>query len=272
MSLKEFSLTVDGLRAQCWEGGSGTPLLLLHGSGPGAASQGTWRLVLEPLMARYRVLATDLIGFGMSDRKAEGPFFDIDLWMKQAHALLDYAGGEKAYVIGHSLSGYLAMRLASEDSRVAKLVTTGTMGANFACNAETEKCWTFPQTREQLRSTLESLMFDRSGITDELLDYRMGILHDGKYGPYFSSMFAGDKQRCIKAASLSPEQLQRIRCPVLMIHGREDIMFPAEGTTMEISKHLPQADILLLSQCRHLPAAEHPGKVAAAVTDFFGPV
>lgn len=268
MALQPFTLTVRGLKAQCWEGGQGTPLLLFHGSGPGAASAGTWRLVIDQLMARYHVYATDLFGFGESDQVKDGPAFDADLWAAQTRALLDHTGSDHAYVIGHSISGALSLRLASEDARVKKLVTTATMGTNFPCNAETEKCWTFPETREQLRDTLQSLMLDRSGITDELLDYRMGILHSGSYGANFKRMFAGDKQQYIQAVTLTPEQLGRIGCPVLMIHGRNDIMFPAEQTTMVLAPMLPQADILLLAQCAHLPALEQSGKVLDAVTAF----
>ena len=54
---------------------------MLHGSGPGAGTIGNWRLVLEPLAARYRITATDLIGFGASGRKTEEPYFDLPLWL-----------------------------------------------------------------------------------------------------------------------------------------------------------------------------------------------
>jgi 2-hydroxymuconate-semialdehyde hydrolase len=71
---------VDGVRAHYWQGGSGFPLLMLHGVGPGTSSQGNYGPVLEPLAARCHIVAPDLIGFGGSHRKRTQPYFDIELW------------------------------------------------------------------------------------------------------------------------------------------------------------------------------------------------
>ena len=56
MALAERDITVEGHRVHLWEGGEGFPILMLHGSGPGAGTIGNWRLVLEPLAARYRIV------------------------------------------------------------------------------------------------------------------------------------------------------------------------------------------------------------------------
>ncbi|HOA51584.1 MAG TPA: alpha/beta fold hydrolase, partial [Thermogutta sp.] len=47
--------------------GSGAPLLLLHGSGPGVSAYANWRRVLPALAEHARVLAPDLAGFGYSE-------------------------------------------------------------------------------------------------------------------------------------------------------------------------------------------------------------
>jgi 2-hydroxymuconate-semialdehyde hydrolase len=268
MALEEFTLAVQGLKARCWHGGEGPALLLLHGSGPGASSTSAWRLVLEPLMQHFHVYAIDLFGFGASDTKTEMPYFDADLWLEQGRAMLDHIGGERIYVVGHSISGLLALRLASQDRRVAKLVTTGSMGTRFRCNPATARCWTLPETREQLRATLAELMYDTSAITEEVLDYRMGVLREGNYGAYFAQMFSGDKQALIDQSALSTEELGAITCPVLMIHGQDDVMFPAAETSCVMAPLIADADLLLLSRCAHLPATEHPRKFMDAVRSF----
>lgn len=270
MDLNRFELSVRGIKAQCWEGGQGRPLLLLHGSGPGAASPGTWRHVLEPLKSRFHLYVTDLIGFGESGRKREGPYFDPGLWLDQVRALMDAVPERELFMVGHSISGALALRIASEDPRVARLMTTATMGWSFLETIHTGKCWTFPSHKDDLRRTLEALMYDHSGITDDLLELRMKILNTGEYRSYFSGMFAGEKQQYIDAVALTREQLARVRCPTLLLHGRNDLLFPAEGTTLPLLSCLPQADAVLLAQCGHLPALEHPKKVADAMLSFFG--
>ena len=216
MALAERDIDVEGHRVHIWEGGAGFPILMLHGSGPGAGTIGNWRLVLEPLAARYRIVATDLIGFGASGRKKREPYFDLPLWRRQAQAVLDLLPrGEDgdAGVIGHSLSASIALRLAMDNPRVTRVMTTGAMGARASVNRETEICWRFPETREELREAAEILVHDPTVITDAFLDARMAILHDGDYGPYFKSMFAGDKQRFIDAAVLAPERLAALGLP-----------------------------------------------------------
>lgn len=270
MNLQERDLEYRGLRVHLWEGGSGFPILLLHGSGPGASTLGNWRAVLEPLASHYHVIAADLVGFGLSDRKPEPPYFDFDLWLGQAGFLLGQFHEDRVGLIGHSLSGAIALKLAARERRVSHVLTTGTMGTRFRPNADTELVWTFPADREALQRTAEVLIHDRALITDEYLDNRMKVLHSGDYEAYFSSMFSGDKQRYVDAALLADEELAAIGARVLMIHGRQDTGFPFEETTLQLARHLPDADVLALGRCRHSPALEHPDKFMQAARTLFG--
>ena len=270
MALAERDIALEGHRVHIWEGGQGFPILMLHGSGPGAGTVGNWRLVLEPLVGRYRIVATDLIGFGASGRKEQEPYFDLPLWRRQAQAALDLLPAGDTGVIGHSLSASLALGLAIDNPRVTKVMTTGAMGARGMANRETEICWRFPETREELREAAEILVHDPSVITDAFLDARMAILHDGEYGPYFRSMFAGDKQRFIDAAVLAPEKLAALTCDVMMLHGRDDRPFPCEENTRVLARHIPKADTLVIAECGHSPALEHPDKLLGAAQMLFG--
>ena len=258
MSLLESETTFEGIGVRFWEGGRGSPLLLIHGSGPGASTLGNWRLVLEPLAARDHVIAADLIGFGLSGRKKTAPYFDLDLWLRQSQAMLDRFDRDDISVMGHSVSGSLALRLAAADKRVKRVLTTGTMGASFKCNEHLVRTWTFPETSEDLRLAGETLVYDKSVITEAYLEGRMRVLNAPKYADYFRSMFAGDKQAYIDATVLPVDQLRSITSDILMIHGREDLPLPFEQTTLAVARHLQRADVVVLSLCGHSPAIEHP--------------
>jgi 2-hydroxymuconate-semialdehyde hydrolase len=54
MSLREPTLLFEGMQMRCSEGGRAFPILLLHGSGPGASTASTWHLVLPQLAKRKR--------------------------------------------------------------------------------------------------------------------------------------------------------------------------------------------------------------------------
>lgn len=268
--MQDKSFDFRGIPVHYMEGGSGFPVLMIHGSGPGASTLGNWRLVLDPLEARYHVFAMDLVGFGKSGRKPAPPYFDFPLWLDQCRAMLAKMPGDRVGIIGHSISGALALKLAAIDPRVAKVMTTGTMGARFTPAPETLRCWTFPKNRDELRLAAEGLIHDGSLIDEAYLSNRERVLYSGDYESYFGEMFQGDKQAYVDAALLSADELARIRCDVLMVHGREDRAFPAEPLSLTMARSIPQADVALLGECSHSIAFEFPNKFVALATGLFG--
>jgi 2-hydroxymuconate-semialdehyde hydrolase len=269
MNLTERNLTFDGYRVHYLEGGSRYPLLLIHGSGPGASTIGNWRRVLDPLARHFHVHAMDLIGFGQSDRKRAEPYFDIPMWLRQCRALIDIMPGPHIGVVGHSLSGALALKLATLEPRIAEVLTTACMGAAFPLNAAVEKVWTFPANRDELHRTAEVLIYDKSLIDDAYLDARMKILfEDTTYGAYFSAMFSGNRQSYVDQTVLTPAELAAVRCKVSMLHGRDDAGFPP-SVTLSLAERLPQADVTLLARCSHSIAMEQTDKFLAAAYSLF---
>jgi len=252
------------------EAGAGLPLLLIHGSGPGASTIGNWRVVLEPLIARYHVFAMDLIGFGQSGRRLSEPYFDIDFWLGQCREMIALMPGEEIGICGHSLSGALALKLAATESRITKILATGAMGAPFAVNDATIRCWTFPETREDLRATARILIHDERHITDAYIENRVKTLFDDpSYKNYFTKMFAGDAQGYATAAVVTAEELAANRAAIRMLHGRNDAAFPY-SITLKLAEALPQADVTLLASCSHSIALEQPEKFLLAAYELFG--
>lgn len=267
--LTDRNFTFEGLKVHYKEAGSGYPVLMLHGSGPGVSTLGNWRSVLQPLSSSFHVFAMDLIGFGLSGRKAEPPYFDFQLWLRQCKAILELMPGPEVGVIGHSVSGALALKLASQSDRVRKVLTTGTMGAKFQANEHTVRTWTFPRNRAELVKAAQTLIFNHSLIDEAFLVNREQILFQGDYESYFEKMFAGDKQQYIDAAVLTSEELARIKCEVVMLHGRNDLPFPAEAATLTLANSIPHADVTLIGNCSHSVAFEHPDKLIAAARMLF---
>ena len=104
---EERWLTVHGARVRYYVGGDGPPLLLVHGLG-GAASNWT---ELAPLLARHRrLLVLDLPGHGGSSPLPSAPtlnpFADVVATVAEREGMLPAA------VVGHSLGGVVALRLA----------------------------------------------------------------------------------------------------------------------------------------------------------------
>lgn len=260
----------EGVPVSYIQGGeTGFPILMIHGSGPGASTQGNWRLVLGPLAEKYQIYAMDLIGFGESGRRPAPPYFDVDLWVRQCRAMIDRIQGERLGVIGHSVSGALALKLAAVEKRIAKVLTTGSMGAPFTVNDDTMNCWSFPKNDDGLHALARSTIHDQRHVTPEWLAGRRKILFDDKtYGPYFSKMFEGDRQPYAEQTYLTDSEIAAIKCPVTMIHGRDDRPFPPE-VSVELAHKLRNADLYLLAECSHSVALEHPDKLLAIANNMF---
>jgi 2-hydroxymuconate-semialdehyde hydrolase len=271
MAFQEKQFSFEEIPVAYLHGGHGFPVLMIHGSGPGASTVGNWTKVLEPLSRFVEIYAMDLVGFGRSGRKPRPPYFDFDLWLRQCQAMLKRIPGSEVGIIGHSISGALALKLAACEPRIARILTTGSMGAHFAINEDTARTWTFPEDDAALLRAAQGLIYDRDLIDDAYLSARRKILFDDKgYHAYFDEMFGGDKQKFVDPTVLTPHELATIRCAVVMMHGREDRGFPAEPLTLSIATSIPQADVILLGRCSHSIAFEHPRKLVEAATGLFG--
>jgi 2-hydroxymuconate-semialdehyde hydrolase len=260
-------LTIDGCTAAYYEGGTPgkLPLLLMHGLGPGAAVGSAFAFIIDFLCEHFHVFATDLIGFGGSGQKPAKPYFDFPLWVRQARAVVDRMPGERLGVFGHSASGAIALRLAATDPRVAAVITTGTAGTRFDVNEHLRRLWTFPRSREELRLALRSLLFDASQVPEAMLDLRWSTLQAPGYRDYFEAMFSGDLQQLADSWVIADDELARIEVPYTLVHGRNDLPCPAADTSLVLAEKIRHSSVVLLADCGHAPAAEHPAEVCAAV-------
>jgi len=263
----------EGLAVALYRSGQGAPLLLLHGSGPGASSMGNWHTVLPMLANRFEVFAMDLIGFGKSARKPAAPYFDFEMWVRQTQAALTYIEHEtdskQIGVIGHSLSAALALRLGAVSPRIAAILTTGAMGANFEVTQETRLCWRCPRNRDELLLTLKGLIHDHSVINEPYLAARESVILAPGYADYFDQMFAGEPEQYITATILPNAVLQIIKCPVVMLHGRNDVAFPP-SSSMSLSTVIQRADLMLLANCSHSIAIERTQTFLSTAFSLFG--
>src|SRR3954463_3464980 len=88
--------------------GSGPPVLLLHGSGPGTTAA-AWAPLIAALAPHHRVIAPDLLGFGASPRPSGSV---RSAWTAQALELVDSLGISSFAVVGNSAGGAIALALA----------------------------------------------------------------------------------------------------------------------------------------------------------------
>jgi 2-hydroxymuconate-semialdehyde hydrolase len=262
---------MDGVKIHCYEGGSGYPILLIHGSGPGTASASNWAHVLEPLSKRYRVLAMDLIGYGLSGRKPRQPYFDLPMWVRQAQFVLDHlAPRGPVGVIGHSLGGYLTLRLAANEPRIDKILVQGSLGKPMKNNPALHQGWSFPRNEAEFRSLYTVLLRGPTSLTSEFVRNRLALIAKDGYDDYFTKMFQGDKQRYLDKAVLTRAELKRITCKVHILHGANDAAVPFHEACLPLADALPQAHLTRLANCGHPCSFDQPESFLHVANAFFG--
>lgn len=77
MSLRDS----EGINTFYHHAGSGKPVVMIHGSGPGVSAWANWRLVLPEVSQHFAAYALDVIGFGKTDKPADCAFTHKD-WQR----------------------------------------------------------------------------------------------------------------------------------------------------------------------------------------------
>ncbi|WP_407713772.1 alpha/beta fold hydrolase [Comamonas testosteroni] len=263
---EQIKFDFEGISIHAWEGGQGLPLILAHGSGAGCQTLSNWKAVLRPLAAKYRVLAADFVGFGLSGWKSSTPYFDMTMWQRQIEAMIARFPGQKVGLVGHSFAGPIVLQIAASNSNVAGVVITGTAGRAELPNSGGPG-WKFPDSADMLRTGVRRTVVDPALVDDMEIDRRMQILGREGARENFNRMFGGDKATLVRGMTMTDEDLRAISCPVTFIHGRQDASFAPEDTSLPMSKLVAGSNVLIIDRCAHSVALEHPSKFVAAV-DF----
>lgn len=241
-----------------WQGGTGFPILMLHGVGPGTSVVGNYGPAIEELSRRFNVFAMDLIGFGGSDRNKKQPFFDVNLWVRQGLALIELMPAGPIGVIGHSMGGAIALKLAARCDRVVKVMTSCSVGTSYPITDALDDFWSVPADRAKLRESMGRMVYSGTPLSDDMIEDRWNLLAQPGYAEYVGELFASPRQRFIDAGALSEGEISRIKADVVMLHGRDDQPCPPELTTIALARKLPYADVHLLGRCGHNLPRERP--------------
>lgn len=261
------------------EWGAGPPLLLVHGF---MTSGYSFRHVLEPLGARYRLIVPDLPGAGRSDKPDVA--YDAPSLATFLLELCDALGLRGCLALGNSLGGYLAMRAALEDHGVfSRLVNVHSPGLPEARLSALSAVMRAPGAR--------ALVAALAGASPERWAHRNVHYYDEslksreearEYGaPLATSAGARAFARTL-AEVLRPRDLaaferalaaRRDRAlgfpvPLLMLYAEQDPMVPP-SIGRRLAALVPDARLVWLARTSHFAHVDSPERLAPIVTEFF---
>jgi pimeloyl-ACP methyl ester carboxylesterase len=248
-------------------GGAGEPLLLLHGF---TANWRTWELVLPALEARHDVLAPTLIGH------AGGPPFPPegagdDAIVDGVEAVMDAAGWATAHVVGNSLGGYVALRLAARGRARSVVALAPAGGWTRDDPAFPEALDYFRETQGKVRaaaSRVDQIVATPEGRRRATVDYATTDAHmpsDLIRGLLLASAGCHGAAAYIEFAAREGWDLDaaRVRCPVRIVWGTEDRILPLPGAGVRYrGEWFPDAEWIELPGAGHCPQLDHPAEIA----------
>jgi len=253
-------------------GGSGSPLVLLHGF---TDTWRSWDLVLPELEKHHDVFAPTLPGHA-GGPPLKSPVVQEEV-LDQIEAMLDEAGIETAHIAGNSLGGYLALRLAARGR--AKSVVALAPAGGWAVGDESyrETLEFFVTMRAQLEGAvahIDSLVASPEGrrmatqfittnyehIPAELIAHQiLGVIRCDGVAPLIEA--ALDEGWTLDA--------EKVTCPVRMVWGTADrvLAWPSTATRYR-EDWLPNADWVELDGIGHCPQLDVPAEAAHLISGF----
>jgi pimeloyl-ACP methyl ester carboxylesterase len=256
-------------------GGSGTPLVLLHGF---SDTWRIWELVLPALERRHDVLALTLAGH------AGGPPLEGEVSAASipdaVECAMDEAGFETAHIAGNSLGGLVALQLAARD-RARSVVAFAPAGGwprgdvsykdilrlqadmHDALKTAAPHVEAMVATPEGRRRATRLTAVNFEHIPAELLAHQLlGVAH-------CSGAHALVEYGIREGFHLDAE---RIACPVRIVWGTADALLPWPSTAARFRHDwLPHADWVELEGAGHCPPLDVPLEAAQLILGFTAP-
>ena len=267
---EERFVHVKGVRLRYFVAGAGDPLLLVHGLG-GAATN--WTLLAPELTRRHRVLIPDLPGHGGSSPLPAVP--NMSAFADRIALLTEREQATPAAVVGHSLGGVVALRMAlRHPGHVTRLILAAAAGissrtrrAEYALRmvglVQPGKLIS-PWRRYVARSPrLRELAFGSWSVSDA-----------AAFSPRAAAGFlAGPPLHTDTASAIGAlvrddprEDLGELECPCLVLWGARDPQLPLSDA-FDYARRL-RAPLRAMADCGHLVIGESPEACLDAIDGF----
>lgn len=267
-----------GLRVHVAEAGEGPPLLLLHGW---PQHWWVWRDVIPVLAQSHRVICADLRGHGWTGAPDSG--YAKEQLATDAIALLDALGIERVGLMGHDWGGYIAFLLClREPERIERLLALNTGHPLSEPSPERAlgllRFWHAPVLgspwagERLLRWGLVAKALEQELVPRVWSEQAARIYLDQFLEPAraraASQLYRSFLLQDAPALVSGSYRGQRLRQPVLVLHGSDDPVLPL-ATVSDLPKHADDARVEPVEGVAHFIVDEVPELVAERAAGFF---
>ncbi len=252
---------IDGVGVHYIERGGGPDaVVLIHGFG---GHTYTFRYLIPELASDHRVVALDLKGFGYSERPKKSDY-SLSAQASLVVRLMDELGIDRASLVGQSLGGEVAMRMAAGwPERVERIV--------LAASVSGDRIPTLPVTplikpllwlfgRLFGRRLFRRMFYDPRKATNDVIEaYRRPLRIKGTGNAVYQLLRDGQREKAVDST--------RITAPVLILWASAERTLP-RWTLTRLRKRFPRAEVVTVERAGHLLLDEQPEACNAAIYRF----
>ncbi|QTS88914.1 alpha/beta hydrolase [Ectopseudomonas khazarica] len=265
-------LEIDGLEVEHLRGGSGHPLILLHGFG---ANKDNWNRISRYLVKDFDVVAIDLPGFGNSTKNPDLDY-DVRTQVKRLKSIVNALNIDNFYIAGSSMGGYIAGNFAARyPENVQRLWLISPFGAQ---DSELSEMFEFtqngghpvilPRTSREFSELLDFVFVNPPYIPSPILNH---LAAEFELDFYMNEKVFDQIHRMTDGMP-HPElpldkALTSYKGPVLISWGERDRVLHWSGS-LALKKAIPHAEIKIMKNIGHLPMVESPAETAMSFLSF----
>ncbi len=262
---------------------SGPLIVAVHGLGGAAVN---WTAIAPLLTRKYRLLAPDLAGHGLTRSDSRGA--DVSSNRALLHRFINLVSGRPVILMGNSMGGMIALLEASaEPAAVAGLILVDPalpfrpirpdplVAAVFAMSAVPVlgplliHQRRFMPVESLVSSTLALCCVDPKRVPQDIVDRHIEVARQRAEMTGNARDFADAARSVLETVSLVRGQAYRrgirdLKCPVLVIHGQRDRLVPVSVARMAAQAHQDWA-LVELPDIGHVPQLEAPAETGLAI-------
>lgn len=259
-------------RIQINEAGQGHPLLMIHGTGPGATGWSNFEPNIRALSSSFHCIAVTMPGWGDSCEQSVTTGRDQG---RAALQLMDALGIDRAAIIGNSMGGGIGTILATEHrDRVSHLVMMGAgiwgpsvMSSNGLSEGIRVIFDTYEDPSvENFEKLVRVMCYDPAFATRELAEERSrtALANPAHLKNWLEVMRSGMGAHGFLEAA---QKLAQCDVPTLVVHGRDDRTVHFE-LSLRAQGIIPDSRLLMFNRCGHWAQLEHADEFNSTVRHF----
>lgn len=257
---KDVSVTVDAKRLSARVAGSGTPIVLFHSL---LADQSSFDLIARSLAESHQVVVLSLPGFGASESVGS-----------ELEAIADHIAGaigalgfkQQPILLGNGYGGFIALLTSIRHPGIASRLVLADCGAKFSEPGRAAFRGMSKTAKENGLGAIADIAMRRL-FAPEFQQQNPALIEDRK-----KRFLAVDPQTfhgaCDALAELDLRaHLSSVTVPALVLVGEQDEATPPP-MSHELCEGLPNAKLVVLAGCAHVPQLQAPDLFMATIRNF----